>query len=285
MKSLSLIVSSLYAIFLISCASDPVRLNIIPKGGEPRIVIFGQVTDNEEVESSYVRITKSASFFEPQAVPFVEDAVVTVTDDEGNSWQFNYDKEGYYKPLSPLGLTAKNQEIRLNVTVGSITYSYASKMTPVAPGRKLVDSLTSRFRLETEPGVSKDGYYVYLWGGKDNQTAPYLFLRVYRNDSLLTRNMDDDNRQVIFLAESRFFQDRIEGVELPGVFKKDDLARAVMLSVGKDEYDYLTAISNQMNNSGGLFDGPPANVKSKFNNGALGVFLVSSLQWDSLRVK
>lgn len=285
MKLLNIFAIFCALIFFASCSSEPVRLNIVPKGGEPRLVIFGQVSDNEAIEASYVRVTKSASFFEPQNNPIVDDATVSVSDDEGNTWTFDYDTDGFYRPQSPLGLVAKGQTIRLSVTAAGITYAYSTTMAPVAPNRKLVDSLTYRFREQTEPGIRRDGYYVQLWGGKDDLTAPYLYLKIYRNDSLRTRYFDDDNRQTIFLAESRFFQERIEGIILPSIFRKDDRVRAVMLSVGKNEYEYLNAISNQMNNSGGLFDGPPANVKSGFNNGALGVFYASSIQWDSLTIK
>ena len=272
-------------LILQSCSNEPIKLNIKPKESEPKIVIYGQITDQPLVEPPFVRITLSSSFYNPLQNYYIDNAFVTLSDDLGNVWEFHHTDSGYYRPASLPQIIAQNQNFHLKVNHNGKLYEYKTKMIPISPNRKFIDSLTYQYRSRSEPGTFWDGYYIALWGGKDEKTAPYLYLKIYENGKLKTRFSDTDNRQTIFLAESRFFQNTISGVHLPGAYKLGDKIRIAILSISKNEFDYLNALSNQMNNGGGIFDGPPANVKSNFTNDALGVFLSSSVEWDTLTIR
>ena len=51
--------------------------------------------------------------------------------------------------------------------------------------------------------------------------------------------------------------------------------RVQMFGISKGYYDFLDGLGKQVFR-GGLFDGPPANISSNFDNGALGYFVAAS---------
>ena len=85
-----------------SC-EEPVHLDV--SQGEPRVVIEGQVTNVSGHQ--YVKITRSAGFYDSGKTPRVIDAIVVVKDDAGNEFPFIHnpgnqaDSAGYYLPQTP----------------------------------------------------------------------------------------------------------------------------------------------------------------------------------------
>ena len=67
---------------------------------DPKVIIEGQVTNHSRYQ--YVKITRSVGFYETGESPRVKDAVVIVTDDAGNEFEFAHnpgedaDSAGFY---------------------------------------------------------------------------------------------------------------------------------------------------------------------------------------------
>ena len=92
----------LASIVFCSC-EEPVHLDV--SQADPRVVIEGQVTN--VTGHQYVKITRSAGFYDSGKTPRVTDAIVVVKDDAGTEFPFVHnpgnqaDSAGYYLPQTP----------------------------------------------------------------------------------------------------------------------------------------------------------------------------------------
>lgn len=80
--------------FLISC-EDVIEVDL--NTSEPRLVIDAKVNLLEDgTANSIVRLTTTAPFFDNE-IPFVDDATVTITDNNGTIFSFNHTVDGVYQ--------------------------------------------------------------------------------------------------------------------------------------------------------------------------------------------
>ncbi len=255
-------------IFLISACEDVIQIDL--NSSNPATVIEAKIYDMPDSNGFYNRIdiSKSTNYFQPGNYPKIDDARVSVTDNDGNRYDFNGLGNGVYNcPTlkSELGLS-----YRIDVSIGNKSFSATSSVND----KIKIDSLYIESR--TMPG--KKVYFVHVLfkdnPDKVNYARIFLFINGvkqpnYRAYSDRLTNGNDVELQ-LFAGENVTWGDLIK-VEI------DSIDKAVF------EY-FKTLVNVQANRSNSNGQVAPANPLTNWNNNALGYFSVQAVDVDSLTV-
>jgi hypothetical protein len=264
---------------LTSC-EEAVKLDL---GQTPsRITIEGLVTNHAGYQ--YVKVKRSADFYAAGKTPRVTDANVTVSDNLGNIYTFvhnphnNSDSVGTYIPQTPfIGVIGRTYS--LSVDVDGKNYTAKDELFRVTP----IDSLTVKINEDEEKDPELEGriYNVLLFTKEPRNEKNFYYFKFFRNDSL---TYEDDTD--IYFSDDEFLGEKIDGVESPILYSKDDLCRVEMYSTSRIGFVYYNDLSNLLNNdSGGMFGPIPASPRTNLTNGALGFFQVSAVDIAELKVE
>jgi Domain of unknown function (DUF4249) len=272
---LSLIV---VAVVFWSC-DEPVHLDV--NQAEPQLIIEGQVTN--VTGHQYVKITRSAGFYDSGKTPRVIDATVLVRDDVGNEFSFIHnpgnqaDSAGYYLPQTPF-VGEIGRTYKLEATVDGQLYEATDRLFYVTP----IDSLAYRLDEEEQedPEVYGKFYEVMIYAKEPQETKDYYLFKFFRNDSLKT-DFDTD----IYFTDDETLGENIDGVSSPIYFAPGDRARCEIYSISRDAFVFYSDLQSLLNNDGGLFSQPPSNSRSNITNGALGFFQASALHVSEIEIK
>jgi len=272
---LSLIV---VAVVFWSC-DEPVHLDV--NQAEPQLIIEGQVTN--VTGHQYVKITRSAGFYDSGKTPRVIDATVLVRDDVGNEFSFIHnpgnqaDSAGYYLPQTPF-VGEIGRTYKLEATVDGQLYEATDRLFYVTP----IDSLAYRLDEEEQedPEVYGKFYEVMIYAKEPQDTKDYYLFKFFRNDSLKT-DFDTD----IYFTDDETLGENIDGVSSPIYFAPGDRARCEIYSISRDAFVFYSDLQSLLNNDGGLFSQPPSNSRSNISNGALGFFQTSALHTSDIEIK
>lgn len=236
-----------------------VKLNDAP----PRLVIEATLNVLENGTSqSTVRLTSTAPFFE-NGVPFITDATVTVTDENGTMYPFTYAENGFYTAnLVP--------QLELDYTLSIIykgeTYSATEQLYKVSP-------------LEFVEQRNDGGF-----------TGEDIELKAFFTDPPGQRNFYffeglSEKGDVLDVYNDEFF----DGNTIFGYFLVEDLAPADQVQfnlygVSGAFYNYMYILLQQTNDqSGGPFETQPATVRGNIvnqtnpENYPLGYFRISEV--------
>jgi hypothetical protein len=268
MKNIFIILAS--AVIFASCEKT-VELDL--KQAEQKIVIEGQVTNRAGYQ--YVRVTRTAGFYDDEATPRVTNANVSVKDDLGNEFFFSHnpqnqeDSAGYYLPNIPF-IAVVGRTYLLTVEADGEVYTAQDKLFSVSG----IDSLKYRVN-DDEKEEPKDGnkfYEVLLFAKEPQNEVNYYLFRFFRNDSLKVYNDTD-----VYYSDDKVLGEAIDGLGSPVYFEPGDKARIEMYSLSRAGYLYYLDLQALLNNDGGLFSQPPANTRNNLSNGAIGFFQVSDV--------
>ncbi len=257
MKNRIVLISSLLLGLMFTSCDEVIDIDV-PDNTE-KIVVEGQITT--EVDSSYVRLTKSLGYFDnTNATPLVTDAVVDV-----NGISFNHIGNGVYKASS--GYVGTIGSIyNLKITHQGKTYTSSSTLEPMFE----IDTVVSYFKPAS--GFIEEGYAVaYL--AKDNRArTKYTYFRFG-----FTNTEDTEGKDSLFDVRI-LFDNRNSIINEPFVFElpflrlqPNDTALLIFRSIDEPVNRYYQALSNR-GNAGGPFSTPPANLPTNINGGALGLF-------------
>jgi len=265
------------ALIMVSC-DEVIRLD--PGQTDQKIIIDALLTDDPAL--NYVRITRNVDFYYRGDVPGVDGATISVTDDLGNFIDYapyvssDPDSTGYYFPSIPF-VGQVDRIYTLEVTIGGITYTASDQMF----SNFELDSLSVR----KDPDPSMDDindnllYQALFFGNEPQDTKDYYYFEFFANDSL----QRDDTQ--VFISDDTFLAGQISGLEFPYNYALGDTAKIRVFSVSRGVYFYFADLANILGNDGGMFSPPPANPASNFDNGALGVFQVSSVREASILIE
>jgi hypothetical protein len=259
------------ALFFISCDA-PFQLDL--QQAPERVVIEGLVTNVEAKQS--VKVTRSADFYSSGETPRITDAIVTVSDDEGNTFEFIHnprnhaDSAGIYVPVTPFtGVIGRTYT--LTVEAGGETFQATDEMFDVIP----VDSITfepDEDEIE-DPEIEGRFYEVLLFAKEPQNVKNFYLFHFYRNDSLTFQNETD-----IYYSDDELLAENIDGVPGPIYYAKGDVARIEIFSMSRLGFVYYNDLSSLLNgDSGGMFGPIPSSPRTNLSNGALGFFQVSAV--------
>ena len=276
MKQLIIYISIL--VLLTGC-EETVQLDL--KQTPPRIAIEGQVTDVPGLQ--FVRITRSAGFYQTGDTERIPNAQVSVKDDTGEEMQFVHnpggseDSIGYYLPAGNY-VGEVNRTYTLTVVLDGVTYTGSDKMMRVTA----IDSIgyqRNRFRERDEPSDGKI-WELLLYAKEPQDTEDNYLFKFYRNDSLIYTNETD-----VYIFNDYGIGENIEGFPSPVYYAPGDKGRVEMYSITREGYLFYNDLITIMNSDGGMFSPPPANPRSNITGGALGFFQVSSMRSREVSVE
>lgn len=258
------------ALLLTSC-EEPITLDLDQTPS--RIVIEGQVTN--VAGRQYVRVTRSADFYQSGVTDRIPNAQVTITDDAGEAIQLVHnpggseDSVGYYLPAGDyVGVIGRTYT--MTVELDGQTYTGSDVMPPVTA----IDSIgwqVNRFRERDEPSDGKI-WELLFYAREPRETEDNYLFKFYRNDSLTYTNETD-----VYIFNDYGIGERIEGFPSPVYYAPGDKGRVEMYSITRDGFLFFNDMFTIMNSDGGMFSPPPANPRSNITGGALGFFQVSAM--------
>ena len=214
---------------------------------DQKVVIEGVILNGDTIQR--VRVTKTTSFENGSGVPVVDNAVVSVSDDIGNTGIFTSVGNGWYELTGFPGVEGRTYSI--SVTVDGQNYTASSQMPDFVPIDSLFvafypfgnDTLTTLVPAHLDPaGI-----------------ANYYQFHVTKN------GVRKDN---IYLQDDQFTDGNlsIQPLFLPSLELHDTLI-VTMFCIDKPVWTYFNQLSVNTSNST-----TPANPVSNFSGGCMGYF-------------
>ncbi|QHT67778.1 DUF4249 domain-containing protein [Rhodocytophaga rosea] len=269
MKNIKFILFFIALPFLFTACQEVVEVPL--NNTNPKLVVDGLITS--QPGPYYITLSQTGDFYSTDPAPKVTDAVVTVSDDAGNSEVLTHlsDKPGTYQTSTIQGVVG--QTYYLNIQHNGQSYQAESKLLPVTN----IDKLEIRF-VEESP-TKDEGYYIYFFAKEPQGETNYYRFYVYEGDSLYNSVND------LIISSDDFLKGDIENLELGYPFDLNDVVRLEMHSLSRKEYEYYNGLLNVLNSDGGLFSPPPVNPPSTISNGALGIFRASAVATETVTIK
>lgn len=239
-------------IFCCSCYQDVVDINLSEL--DQQIVIEGSITNQPGPYT--IKISKTASLYQPGSIPRVSGANVVIFDDLDNFETLNEIEAGIYQTSSMQGVPGRTYTLQV-ITEGK-EYTAISKM-PVPVEFHAIDY---------EPSQNQT-YYNLFYSFYDHEgIEDYCRIKLYRNgefldrDHLLYHDGYSDGELVEIESKSNFYNNNIVEIEL--------------YAIEKEIYEYFSTLINfddDGNSEGDDIIGlAPSNPNSNISNNALGYF-------------
>jgi len=256
MKNIFILLSTL---LLFSCQKV---IDITPDKGKVKVIIEANLyTDS----TAYVIITKSTDYLTNIPPPHISNAVVTLSDDNGASEVLTWNStKQRFESVSMKGVVDDTYTLKVDLE----GKSYSATSTLLYLDR--VDSIEVVYADATI--FAEKGYYMKLYGTIPTNIDKYYLFKGYSDDSLLS------SRNEIHYADNKYISGRLDGIDMGYKCKPNATAKLEIYALTLPAYKFYTAASLQLNNDGGFFSTPPANVPSMFSNGAIGLFQCSDIQ-------
>ena len=235
--------------------------------GDQRLVVESWFsTDQKEHE---VKLTLSGSYFENGPAEKASGAYVKISGG-GDEWIFNEVEPGIYKS-SPLAHAKYMTEYTMTIQYGGVTYT----------AKDYCDTVPSMDDFMVFPNI-QDGvlknYVCLIWSYEAEGYGDYYAWRILKNGSYVTDTLTD-----ITFASDDYIGDGLYFDGWPIDYLDKDLISTgdtitmEQHALSQNAYDAYLAIMQETEWRGGIFDAPPANVPSNFDNNAMGLFVVSSM--------
>ncbi len=243
---------------LLLLASCTQIIEIDLNSSNPQIVVEGNISTNNDACS--VKLTKSINFDKENEFPFIENASVEITDDEGNKTILEEKTPGIYTSSTLRGREGKTYYLNIQKD-GKIL-----KSTSTIPNKVKFDSLT----IEKSVGMGGFGgnvqnvnYGIFVnFVDPQNETNYYRFLEIINGKT----------------AKSYIFDDRLTNgsntkkslIRFGRELKNGDKLEIIMQCVDKNVYNYFNSFGNLMGGPGN--SSSPANPYTNIEGGVLGFF-------------
>ncbi len=245
-----------------------------------RLVVEGQVTS--DTTAHWVRLSETSDYFYNQVAPAVTGAQVSLDDGvsvhmltESATLPGRYHTSPDYHGIPGRTYTLRIGNVDIDKDGEPEDYSAASMMNPVNP----IDSIKIEWF-----DTFFSGYQVRIWAWDSPQPDWYAF-KVRKNGILLT----DTLYEVIVQSDEFFNGNYTYGI--PSQFLSTDKPDEVVEvgdtitfeinGITEEYYKYVIEAQSQVFTQTPLFSGPPANIRTNFNNGAIGFFEAYSVNYSS----
>lgn len=253
-------------IICVTLASCTKVIELDLNSSEPQIVIEGSIGTTGD--STLIIITKSVNFDESNNFPWVENAIVTVIDDLGNSETLIEKSPGNYSSSTFIGVIGRTYF--LNVNAEGIFFTSQSTI----PSQVNFDSLIVEEVTTTGSGGPGGG-----GGASHRVTVQYTDPNVETNYYRFIEYHNGEPQSNIFIFDDRLTNGNNISAELTSFSRNlntGDTLTIVMQCIDKTVYDYF-------NSFGSLFGGPqnastPANPYTNIEGSKLGVFSAHTIQ-------
>jgi hypothetical protein len=235
---------------------------------EAKVVIEGTINDLEE--GCNIKISKTVDYFKPGTYPVISNAVVSVSDNNGNTFSFEETEPGIYTAIDFTAI--ENTRYLLNVK--SENKNYEAEVT--LPQKVNIDFLSFE---ETPLYMEFDEGYVVNCHFQD----PLEQTNYYR---LIAYNLSDPEKAS--KSKYLFNDDLVEGNNILmqwdlDPFKLNDTVVVEMQTLDKSTYEYYSTLFLLGDNIFGSSN--PSNPKTNLDNDALGFFAAYTISRDTIIIK
>ena len=220
---------------------------------KPEIVIEAVICEDSTLST---RITKSTSYFETGLPEMITDAVVSLSDNKGDSEILPYQGNGYYRGSVIRG--NENTSYNIKIDYNGISYTSQSYMPPATE----ILSLESKMNAHGGPGL--ETIYELECRFTERPGLPdYYLIRFIHNDELidgyysLASDFNSDNGVISFSPGMYFFE-------------AGDSVEIIIFSVDKNVYSYFMQLNDAMRGMN-MFS-TPYNPRTNIDNAILGYF-------------
>jgi hypothetical protein len=255
----------LIIVFCCSCYQDVVDINLSEL--DQKVVIEGSITDQPGPYT--IKISKTASIYEPELFPRVSGANVVIYDDNDNFETLTEIEAGKYQTSSLQGVPGRTYT--LQVIAEGKEYTATSKM-PVPIEFSSVVYVPSQ----------NQTYYNLLYAFQDHVgIEDYCRIKLYRDgeyldlDYKLYHDSHSDGELIEIESLSNFFN--------------NDLAEIELFTIEKGIYEFFSTLAefdDEGNSEGDDIIGlAPSNPNSNISNNALGYFSAQTYRKYQLLVR
>ena len=270
---------SILATLIFSACEEVINIDI--DQAPAQLVIDGLITNEDTTHT--LRITRSVAFNDNSS-EVVADAVVEVSDNLGNVFNYTHNPEGYD---SLMGYYFSDQKFsgqeyaiyRLNVMVDNQSFTASDTLRPITT----IDSLSIKIDDDAVNDSENEGkiYQVILYAKEPQETVDFYYFKFYRDGIL---DNDSDNSGNVYVFDDKVLGSSLDGLPSPVLFREGEVAGVEIYSLTREQFVYFTDLGNILNSDGGMFSPPPANPRSNISGGALGLFQVSGLNRASILI-
>ncbi len=275
MKRIAFIIL-IIAVALSACTE---RVEIELDDSFTRLVVDGVITT--DTGKHVVRLTETTSYYYNQQPPAVSNAIVTLTDSEGNQVQLTENRPGIYE-TDPDFHAVAGRSYTLDIILeeemnGYSEYQAVSKVPDIYP----IDSIG----LANRPDWGSQGFIEVQCYYQDPIEKNFYMFDIFKNGDHLTDTIT--NR---FVTDDELYNGNYtngigvgwlnQGYERERVSPGDTIVfRASSITEGYA--NFIWTLQEETGFSTPLFSGPPANVKSNISNGAVGFFAANAVAYSS----
>ena len=243
-----------------------------------KLAVEGYITPDSE--NRYIRLTETSGYFSNKPAPSVSNAIVHV-DNGIDSYTLQEDAVASGTYLFPEGFIGE-QELNYHLTIelseeigGYSNYQAAAYMPEITDD---IDSIVVEFYEPFEIWLVK--LYATDAPGKN-----FYMFNGMRNDTLITDTISEVNVSNDELFDGNY----IYGVTVMG-FEKDELKPGdkftlVLSNITEEYFNYILEVHSELMSNVPIFSGPPANVSTNVDNGAVGYFAAYTSAYSSTIVK
>lgn len=234
-------------VFILAFSSCEKVIHVDLKDADQKFVIEGTIIRGDTVQR--VRVTKSTSFEVSTGAPAVDNAIVTVVDDQGNTGVFTAVGNGWYELVNYPGVEGRTYT--LQVVAEGNTFQASSTMPGFVPIDSLYvvfypfnqDSLITVVPAHFDPAAVENYYQFHVTKNGERQKDIYLQDDQFTNGNLTI--------QPLFISDLQL----------------EDTLIISMFCIDKPVWTYFNQLSVNASNST-----TPADPTSNFSGGCLGYF-------------
>ncbi|MEO0403477.1 MAG: DUF4249 domain-containing protein [Bacteroidota bacterium] len=272
MKIIQHTLLAMAAVALLASCTEVIDLEL-NEGDAQRLVVNGWFTDIPG--RSQVDLTLTTSYFQNEAAPRVSGALVSVTDGT-TTWPLSEVTPGVYQP-EPDVVGEPGNTYTINIEYDGENYEASARMRASNP----MDSIQVEILDPLEEfGFPGDPYYsVRLWTQEPEGLGDAYVWYTYVNGEGIR-----DTLRELTIVEDSFYDGayvsdlEIDFVDIDTEAVQGDTLLLEQWNIGFDAYEVLQEILNQTDFQGGIFDAPPANVRTNISNGALGLWGAATIE-------
>ncbi|MBO3697482.1 DUF4249 domain-containing protein [Roseivirga sp. E12] len=275
-KNINLILTASLLMILMACEET---VTIDTNELDERVVIEGLITNQQ---NHYVKLTRTRSFYATGPADAIENALVSVSDNNGNTFQFVHNptddptQNGFYYPMNSFQGQI-GSVYSLDVQVDGQQYNAQEELLPVTA----IDSLTIIVNEEEFEDPEEEGrfYEVLFYASEPQDRKDQYLFKFYRNGEIVK-----DSHTDIYFSDDILLGEKIDDLEIAGYYAEGEEVMVEMYSLTQEAFIFYSDLFNLLNNDGGMFSPPPANPRTNLSNGALGYFQVSALDSESITI-
>jgi hypothetical protein len=204
-------------------------------------------------------LNNTANYYETNNFPAIEGALITISDNAGNSEVLNEVTPGVYQTISLDGVPGRTYQ--LSVSANGKEYTASSTMPYSVP----IDSVV------IENNLDHDGKRVICFFKDPPGIGNYYRLRLASNDTA------EINQNSVRITSDLMTNGEEMRLSFRTNLQINDTVTAILDSIDKITYDFYNTLSNAESGDNQFLSALPANPTNNISNGGLGYFSAYSV--------